>query len=411
MPSRRMWMAGGIVVAAAAGLLIWTSGHRSTAVPIGPGTTAPYGSSAALPPGKPVRILTGFGLEILAEGLDQPVDVAVPPGGDDIYVVEKTGRIWIISGGEVLPEPFLDVSDQVETSGLEQGLLDLAFHPGYASNGRFFVHLIDLGGDTRIYEYRSSADPHRADADSRSLVMGVEQPHEYHNGGMLQFGPDGYLYAALGDGGGIGDPFGNGQRADTVFGTIVRLDVDAAHPYAVPPDNPFLGGQGAPEVWAYGLRNPWRFWIDPAEQYVYIADVGQETWEEVDVVPLVEGGHNFGWPVREGPECFQAGPCDVGFTDPVFDYPHEGTCSIIGGPVYRGEAIPELWGHFIYGDFCAGWIRSFRFDGEAAVDRSLLSAELSSVGHIQSFGVDAAGEVLVLTAEGSVFRLMPLRED
>jgi glucose/arabinose dehydrogenase len=314
--------------------------------------------------------------------------------------------IRIAADGELTSEPFLDITGDVDSGGNEQGLLGLAFHPGYADNGRFFVYVTNNGGDTEVLEYRVSDDPNRADAGSQRELLEVVQPASNHNGGMLEFGPDGYLYVGLGDGGGADDQFGNGQRPDTLLGTILRLDVDSFEPYAIPPDNPFVDGGGAREVWAYGLRNPWRFSIDAATNTLYIGDVGQSRFEEIDAVDLGLGGLNYGWPAAEGNDC-REGDCS-GFTAPVLTYGHGEGCSVTGGYVYRGEAMPELDGHYFYADWCGGWVRSFRFDGTVS-DEIDWSSELGAIGAITSFGTDTAGELYIATGEGTVFKLVPVR--
>jgi glucose/arabinose dehydrogenase len=375
-------------------------------VPIGPGTTAALAEPPAQPEPLP-GVVSAFPLEPIATGFDAPLDVAAAPGTGDLFVVEKTGRIEVISGGRVLDQPFLDLGAAIDTFA-ERGLLDLEFHPDYAATGRFFVHYSDRQGDTRIVEYMRSDDPVVAEPLSARTILTVDQPHYYHNGGRIQIGPDGYLWLGLGDGGGNADLFGDGQRPDTLLGSLVRIDVDAAEPYAIPPDNPFVAGGGAPEVWAYGLRNPWRFWIDPVSLTVTITDVGQDLWEEVNVVPVTGAGANFGWPVWEGTDCRGGTACDGTFTAPVLSYPHDRTCAIIGGPVYRGAAIPELWGHFVYADYCAGWIKSVEIAGGTVVETRDLSSGIGQA--VTSFGVDADGEILVVAGDG-VYRLIADRSD
>jgi glucose/arabinose dehydrogenase len=365
-----------------------------------PATTVAPTTTASLPP------LQGLGLETVAEGLSNPLLVTAPEGDPRLFVVEKVGRVRIVADGELLSEPFLDISSLVLISGArfgEQGFLGLAFHPSYADNGRFFVHYSDRGGDTALVEYRVSDDPDRADSESARLLLSLEQPAANHNGGMVTFGPDGYLYLGLGDGGAAGDRFGNGQNPDTLLATVLRLDVDEGDPYAIPPDNPFVDGGGAPEVWAYGLRNPWRFAFD--DGLIYIADVGQNAWEEIDVAPTDQGGLNYGWPIMEAGHCFQEENCDpAGLVQPVLEYPiPEEGCAVIGGYVYRGRAIPELAGHYFYGDLCGGWVRSFRHqDGRAAEQ----AEHLTGVGNILSFGTDSQGELYVGVAGGTVSRLV-----
>jgi len=318
----------------------------------------------------------------------------------------------LIEDSLLAEDPFLDLSAVVGSEGVEQGLVGLAFHPQYAENGRFFVYFTNRAGDSRLVEYRVSlANSDAADPRAVGLIMAVEQPHQYHNAGMLQFGPDGMLYVAFGDGGGIGDRYGHGQRTDTVLGTISRISVDGPRPYAVPANNPFAdAGGGAPEVWFYGLHNPWRFWID--EGLIYLGDVGQSDWEEVDVAPLSSPGANFGWSILEGYECFEDEDCvDPGTVEPVLAYPHSEGCAVIGGVVYRGDAIPELAGHYFYGDFCGGWVRSFRYAGGEAFDHRDWTAQLGDVGQILAFGTDAAGEVYVTTGASAVYRLVAVRTD
>jgi glucose/arabinose dehydrogenase len=298
----------------------------------------------------------------------------------------------------------------VSEGHLEQGLLGLAFHPDYAVNGRFFVHYTDRSGATTLAEYRvSDDDPDKADRESGRILLTQGQPAGNHNGGMIEFGPDGYLYMGLGDGGGANDRYGNGQDPTTLLGTILRLDVDGGEPYAIPPNNPFVDGEaGAREVWAYGLRNPWRFSIDGGS--IYVGDVGQADWEEIDVAPIDAAGLNYGWPVMEGQVCFQSGDCDeAGLTLPALVYDHGEGCSVTGGHVYRGTAIPELTGHYFYADWCGGWIRSFLYSDGQVTEVADWSDDLGRVGSIVSFGRDASGELYVVVDEGIVYRMVPVR--
>jgi glucose/arabinose dehydrogenase len=319
-----------------------------------------------------------------------------------LFVVDQPGTISVIhDDGQVAT--FLDLRDLV-TFGGEQGLLGLAFHPRYPDDPRFFVHYSDRSGTNVLAEYRVSPDdPDRADPGSARTVLEVSQPAANHNGGMIAFGPDGYLYVALGDGGGAGDRYGNGQDPNTLLATILRIDVDGAGPYAIPPDNPFAGGGGAPEVWAFGLRNPWRFSFDGDR--IFIGDVGQNAWEEIDVADRRIGGLNYGWPILEGTHCYAVADCDpAAFQSPVLEYPHDaGRCSVTGGYVYRGTAIPGLAGSYFYGDYCSGAISSFRIDGEGLFDTRDWPA-LSSPG-LTSFGVDGDGELYVVSSSGTVFRI------
>lgn len=349
-------------------------------------------------------------LREIADGLEFPVHLASPPGDERLFVVEKVGTIRVVREGEVLEEPFLDLRGEV-SGGSEQGLLSVAFHPGYAANGRFFVDYTDRAGDTRVVEYRVSSDPDRADPAPVRIVLEVDQPFANHNGGLLVFGPDGKLYVGLGDGGSGGDPRGNGQNTGTLLGSLLRIDVDDGTPYAIPPDNPFVGQAGARgEIWAYGLRNPWRFSFDRQTGDLYIADVGQNDLEEVNAEPGDEGGLNYGWNVMEGTECFRSDDCDrSGLVLPVQEYDHGAGCSVTGGFVYRGAALPALAGLYFFSDFCSSFVRSFRLAGGQAVEERRWPG-LEPGGRVTSFGEDAAGELYILTREGSVFQIVPESE-
>jgi glucose/arabinose dehydrogenase len=370
-------------------------------------TTEPPTPTTTLPS------LRGIAYEKVAGGFAFPVFVDAPPGDDRLFVVTKDGVIHIIKGGAVLAQPFLDVSEPTRNDG-EQGLLGLAFHPDYDTNGLFYVHYSDRHGDTKVFEYGTTANPDLADLESGRLIFFTTQPASNHNGGMLAFGPDGYLYIALGDGGGANDRYGNGQRADTVLGALLRIDVDQADPsgatgYAVPDDNPFVGGGGAAEVWAYGLRNPWRFSFDG--DLLYIGDVGQNRWEEIDVAPADRAGVNYGWPITEGTSCFSpSSGCDSAALQlPVIEYSHGEGCSVTGGYVYRGAAIPELSGRYFYSDWCGGWLRSFVYENGAATDPRDHTSEVGGLASVSSFGTDGFGELYVTTAGGDVWKLVPVR--
>jgi len=342
----------------------------------------------------------------VAGGLESPVHLTAPPGDSRLFVVEQPGRIRVIEDGELLPTPFLDIVSKVGSGQSEQGLLSVAFHPDYASNGRFYVNYTDRSGDTRVERYTvSAADPNRADEASAKLILAVDQPFSNHNGGLLLFGPDGMLYVGMGDGGSGGDPQGHGQNRGTLLGALLRIDVDGGDPYAIPPDNPYVGESGARgEIWAIGLRNPWRFAFDAPANRLYVADVGQNRYEEVNVVDADASGLNYGWNIMEGAHCYPGGSCGTsGLVLPALEYTHDDGCSVTGGLVYRGAAIPSLVGHYLYADYCAGWIRSFRYDGAAANDQRELVA--GGAGNILSFGQDAAGELYVLSSNGRVYRI------
>lgn len=345
----------------------------------------------------------GLRLAEVVSGLDSPVHLTSPAGDPRLFIVEQPGRIRIVANGQLRSQPFLDIVSLVGSGG-ERGLLSLAFHPDYADNGRFFVYYTDRSGDTRVVRYQVSGDPNVADANSAQLVLTVAQPFANHNGGLILFGPDGKLYIGLGDGGSGGDPLGHGQNRGTLLGTILRIDVDAGNPYAVPPDNPFVNTQGARgEIWAWGLRNPWRFAFDRTAGLLYIADVGQNEWEEVNVAPATAGGLNYGWSIMEGQHCFRTETCSVaGLTLPALEYNHSDGCSITGGVVYRGSAVPALVGHYVYSDYCEGWIRSFRFANGSVTDERDWRLD---GGRVLSFGEDAAGEIYVLSANGRVYRI------
>lgn len=349
-------------------------------------------------------------LQEIASGLDFPVYLTSPPGDPRLFIVEKSGTIRIVADGRLLEEPFLDVSDQVST-GSEQGLLSMAFHPDYGSNGRFFIDYTNRDGDTRVVEHRvSAADADRADAAPVATLLQVPQPFSNHNGGLVLFGPDGMLYVGLGDGGSGGDPEENGQDLGTLLGKILRIDVDGGDPYAIPPGNPFAGRQGARgEIWALGLRNPWRFSFDRATGDLYIADVGQNEIEELNAVQGGGPGLNYGWDIMEGSACFEPSEgCDrTGLTLPVAEYEHGEGCSVTGGNVYRGAALPDLQGSYFYSDYCSGFVRSFRFSGGSAADERRWPQLEPPEPNVPSFGEDAAGELYILTAGGSVFKIVP----
>jgi glucose/arabinose dehydrogenase len=374
------------------------SGTASTDAPA-PGTcgAAPVTGSPAL---KTTRI---------ANGLRSPVDLQAPPGDCRLFVVEQPGLIRVMRNGALVGAPFLDIASRVRSGG-EQGLLGLAFHPRFADNGRFFVNYTDSNGDTHIAEFRADSPAgDSASASTERLLLLVRQPFDNHNGGGLAFGLDGFLYIGLGDGGSAGDPQGNGQNLGTHLGKLLRIDVDSGNPYGIPRDNPFVSRTGAlPEIWAYGLRNPWRFAFDRATGDLLIGDVGQSAVEEIDLAR--GGGLNFGWNVMEGSSCFRpASGCNTaGLTLPILEYRHTEGCSVTGGMVYRGRRMPFLQGTYFYADYCTHFIRSLRVEGGAAVDRRERTPELGGgLGSVSSFGVDADGEIYILDLDGEVYRIDP----
>lgn len=348
---------------------------------------------------------------VATEGVARPVHLT-HAGDERLFVVQQNGVIRIIQDGVVMQEPFLNIRERVGIEGNEQGLLSLAFHPDFMENGYFYVNYTNANFDTTISRFQVDAtNPNLADAASENILLTIEQPFPNHNGGLVKFGPDGYLYIGMGDGGSQGDPQNNGQRADTLLGTILRIDVDVPEgeaAYGVPASNPFIAAADKRnEIWAYGFRNPWRFSFDRETRDLFIADVGQNEWEEVHFQPAAsQGGENYGWNILEGSHCYQRANCDTtGLEMPIFEYHHsEGGCSITGGYVYRGRAFPELTGNYLVGDFCSGIIwRLFR--GADGVWQSAIV--LDSEVDIASFGEDVHGELYVVSREQGIFQIQP----
>ena len=342
-------------------------------------------------------------LEPVVTGLRGPVVIA-NANDDRLFVVEQAGRIRVVVDGALVAEPFLDIADRVASGG-ERGLLGLAFPVDHATKGRFYVYYTDRQGDTVVSRFVTGPDPNRADPGSETILLTQDQPYSNHNGGQLAFGPDGYLYIGLGDGGGGGDPDGNGQDLGTFLGKLLRIDV-SGDTYTVPSDNPFVDQGGArPEIWAYGLRNPWRFGFDRTTGDLYIADVGQNALEEVNFQPAASaGGENYGWNVMEGDRCYQPRDgCDqTGVVLPVLSYPHGGDwgSSISGGYVYRGSAAPALAGRYVFADYVSGRIWT-----AAAADGWNVEPLLESGFNISTFGEDAAGELYVADhRNGTIYR-------
>ncbi|MEK6192225.1 MAG: PQQ-dependent sugar dehydrogenase [Chloroflexota bacterium] len=405
-----------LVAAAALAVLAAACGSPSpTASPSsGPTVTAePSPTPSPTPEPTPPPLRSGpdsLGLELVTGTFALPTAVTnAGDGSERLFVVERGGRIWIVNrDGTVAPTPFLDITSRIVSSG-EQGLLGLAFHPRYAETGRFYVaYTRQPDGADVVAEYRVSSAADVADPASERILLAIPDPAANHNGGALVFGPDGNFYIALGDGGGQNDQFGNAQNLNSLLGKLLRIDVDgppaADRAYAIPADNPFANGGGAPEIWAIGMRNPWRISFDRAWHDLYIGDVGGGSWEEIDRQPAdAAGGLNYGWPIMEGRHCL-AGSCTMtGYQQPIAEYSHDQGCSVIGGYVYRGEVNPELQGVYVFGDWCSGRIFSLEVDGQTITPKTVLESGLQ----VSSFGEDEAGEIyLVDFAGGGLYRVV-----
>lgn len=363
-----------------------------------PPTAAPTAAAAVTPILAP-----------MVEGLEQPTYLAAAVDGSGLlYVTEQAGRIRVIRDGALVEAPFLDITDRVGSSGNEQGLLSLVFAPDFAQSRKAFINYTDAAGDTVIAGVLVAPDGLTADPASEWQVLKIGQPYSNHNGGQLKFGPDGMLYIGMGDGGSAGDPQNLAQNVSDLLGKMLRIDVSASTadaPYAVPADNPSFGPDAKPEIWAVGLRNPWRFSFDRASGDMFIADVGQNAVEEVNMQPAASrGGENYGWKLREGFEEY-AGPNSDAFTDPVWQYAHgEDGCSVTGGYVYRGSALPQLVGAYIYADYCSGKIWALRGGADGQWTNEAL---FDTAYSITSFGEGADGELFVIDREGTIYRLAP----
>lgn len=384
-----------------------------TAVP----TALPTDQPAPTPSPTPVpptptpfpTVANGVTFETILPGGDLFRPVYLTHAGDDrLFIVTQTGTIRIMQDGQLLGQPFLDIEDQVNSNANEQGLLSVAFHPNYAENGRFFINYTREDGSTVVSRWQVSADPNVADAGSEQVMLVIGQPYGNHNGGQIKFGPDGMLYIGMGDGGSADDPQGNGQNPGTLLGAMLRIDVnyEASPYYAVPASNPFVNDDAVRnEIWAIGLRNPWRFSFDRATGDLFIADVGQNTYEEVSFQPAgSSGGENYGWNVMEGMHCFRANCDQTGLVLPIFEYNHSQGCSITGGYVYRGAAYPALVGNYFVTDYCSGqlWAIVPQPDGNWQTELIGNSGVTSA-----SFGEDVNGELYLLDhAGGAIFRMV-----
>lgn len=346
----------------------------------------------------------------VASGFERPVFVT--HANDDsgrLFIEDQYGHIWVMIDGTVQETPFLDVQSIISNDSNEQGLLGLAFHPNYAENGQFFIGYTDVVGNNTVARYTVSADdPNVADPNSGVVLMSIEDPYGNHNGGYVGFGPDGYLYIAFGDGGSAGDPQGNGQNPSALLGKMLRIDVDnpaEGQPYGIPADNPFsVNPEFAPEVWAWGLRNPWRVSFDRATGDFYIADVGQNEWEEVNFQPADStGGENYGWNILEGTHAYSGASEPEGLVAPFAEYSHsEGGCSVTGGYVYRGANLPGLTGIYLYGDYCSGLIWSSYRDSAGEWQTNLF---METGALITSFGEDEDGELYLVDHGGKILKL------
>lgn len=354
-----------------------------------------------------------LGVELVAQGFVLPTFVTAPQGDDRIFVTDIPGQVWVI-GPDGSSELFLDIGDQLLFENAigysPTGLVGLAFHPDYLTNGRLFVRYNDNANVGHIVEFRVSSDPNRADASSGVSILSFEQINNYHSGGWIGFGPDGYMYITTGDSSFANDGALQAQDTSSLLGKILRIDVDGNRPYEIPQSNPFASGGGAPEVFAYGLRNPWRASFDGGN--LYIGDVGQKNAEEINLLTTADAGANFGWSIMEGTFCYRLSCDRTGLTMPIYEYSHrtalggppgpELLCdsSITGGYVYRGRALPELFGHYVYADFCTGAVRSIRLTDTGAFDPMSLSDEIGHFGGLISFGIDGAGELYFTVSEG-----------
>lgn len=359
-----------------------------------PETTATLPAPVTLPEAQKYQWVGVF------SGLQSPIGIAnAGDGSGRLFIIEQAGVIRMVENGQLSNQSFLNIKDRVGANGSERGLLGLTFHPKYKENGYFYVNYTGKDGNSVISRFQASGNT--ADPASEKKLLGVAQPYPNHNGGSVAFGPDGYLYLGFGDGGSGGDPLGNGQSTHTLLGKILRIDVDKGDPYASPADNPFAGGGGEPEIWAYGLRNPWRFSFDSATGDLYIADVGQNQWEEIDFLAAGSpGSANFGWNMMEGSHAYNGSDSEA-YIAPVAEYSHNDGCSVTGGYVYRGVALPEWQGVYFYGDYCSGTIWGLYQGANGWIANELFKTS----ANISSFGVDENGEIYFSDYGGEILRL------
>lgn len=395
---RSLLVAGAILVTACSTATPSPSPSVSPPTP-SPATPTPTPSE---PSPSPSRVTASPGqvqLEVIVADLAQPLDLdPARDGSGRVFVAEQGGRIRIVVDGELIERPFLDIADRL-TAGGEQGLLGIALHPAFPDDPRIFVDYTNLQGDTVVSSFELSGDPDVADPDSERIILEVGQPFGNHNGGALAFGPDGRLYIALGDGGSGGDPQGNGRRLDTLLAKILRIDVDVPPDqdpaYDIPEDNPWAtGADGArPEIWLTGLRNPWRMRFDRATGDLWIGDVGQGEWEEIDVARNGIGGLDFGWATMEGSQCYDADDCDrTGLTLPLTEYDHEFGCAVIGGVVMRDPTQPALVGRYLFADACSGRFWTIESAGDTPREPTIVA---ETGRQVSAIGEDADGRILV----------------
>ena len=389
--------------------IVATPAPESTAATAPTAKTSPTAAPVLSTPIPPAS--GAYGLETVGTGFARPLYLTYAPGDttDRLFIVEQNGTIAILKGGRRQEPLFLEIDSRVGSRANEQGLLSMAFDPEYGDNGIFYVYYTDNGGGTVVARYRVSADnPDAADPESEEVLLRVGQPYGNHNGGQIKFGPDGYLYIALGDGGSGGDPLDSGQDRSTLLGTLLRIDVRSGSPYVIPADNPFVGHEGVrPEIWAWGLRNVWRFSFDRGTGDLFLADVGQNKWEEVSFQPASSpGGENYGWNRFEGDEPYgnrsTEGMARREMVFPIAVYGRGEGCSVTGGYVYRGQQLPALAGNYIFGDYCSGIVWTLTPQTDGTWLRTVL---FNAPSEITSFGEDANGEVYVIIRTGTIYRI------